>query len=153
MVHSSNIKTPIMPLQNANIQASMMPGPNVIQHAQLWGDFQTTPMQTNRDSINYGEQAVSERMFAARQPMTVSNFGTETHIGNGELSRESRQTLETSVEAISSIMQKDDQFEGSKTGSYSALGPTGFQEFNDRSFQSQQATAAKSYEYFSNFGG
>lgn len=153
MVHSSNIKTPIMPLQNATIQSPMLPGKNIIQHAQLWGAFDTTPMQTNREAVSNGKQATSERMFAAQQPMAVSNFGTETKIGNGELSRESRQTLETSVDAISSIMQKDDQFEGSKTGDYSALGPTGFQDFNDRSFQTQQATAAKSYEYFSNIGG
>lgn len=152
MVHSTNVKTPIMPV-TSQIQAPLNPGKNVIQHAQLFGQFDTTPMQTNRDSINYGEQAVSERMFAARQPMSASNFGTETKIGSGELSRASRETLETSVEAISSIMQKDDEFEGSQNGSYSALGPTGFQSYNDRSFQSQQATAAKSYEYFSNLGG
>lgn len=129
-----------------------MPIQNVIQHSPLFGTFQTTMMQTNRDTINYGETAVGERMFSARQPMAVSNFGTETKIGNGELSRTSRETLEISTEAISSIMQQDDQFEGSKTGDYSALGSTGFQQYNDRSFQSQQAMAAKSYEYFSKFG-
>ena len=130
-----------------------MPVQNVITSTPLWGTFQTTMMQNNRQAINYGETAVGERMFSARQPMTVSNFGNETKIGNGDLSRASRETLEVSTEAISSIMQQDDQFQGSKTGSYSALGPTGFQEYTDRSFQSQQAMAAKAYEYFANYGG
>lgn len=130
-----------------------MPIQNVIQSTPLWGTFQTTMMQNNRDAINYGETAVGERMFSARQPMAVSNFGTETKIGNGDLSRTSRETLEVSTEAISGIMQQDDQYQGSKTGSYSALGPTGFQEYTDRSFQSQQAMAAKAYEYFANYGG
>ena len=152
MVHSSNISTPIMPVQSSMYDKPMMPKENVIQHAQLWGEFNTTMMKTNRDAMQNGETAVGERMFAARQPMSVSNFGTETKIGNGDLSKASHETLETSVEAISTIMQKDDQFEASKTGSYSALGPTGFQEFNNRSFQNQQAMVAKAYEYFNNFG-
>lgn len=152
MIHSANISTPIMPVQSSMYDKPMLPKEPVIKHAQLWGEFNTTMMQTNRESIQNGENAVGERMFAARQPMTVSNFGTETKIGNGELSRTSHETLETSVEAISTIMQKDDQFEASKTGSYSALGPTGFQEFNDRSFQTQQSMVAKAYEYFNNFG-
>ena len=152
MIHSANISTPIMPVQSSMYDKPMLPKEPVIKHAQLWGEFNTTMMQTNRESIQNGETAVGERMFAARQPMTVSNFGTETKIGNGDLSRASHETLETSVEAISTIMQKDDQFEASKTGSYSALGPTGFQDYNDRSFQSQQSMVAKAYEYFNNFG-
>ena len=152
MIHSSNISTPIMPVQSSMYDKPMLPEENVVKNAQLWGEFDTTMMQTNRESIQNGETAVGERMFAARQPMAVSNFGTETKIGNGELSKVSHETLETSVEAISTIMQKDDQFEASKTGDYSALGPTGFQEANDRSFQSQQAMVAKAYEYFNNFG-
>lgn len=139
-----------MPIQSPYIHTPMWPVQNVIQHTPLWGEFQTTMMQTNRDAINFGEQAVSERMYAARDP--VSNFGTETHIGNGELSRTARETMEISVEAISSIMQKDDQYENSKTGDYSALGPSGFQQYNDRSFEAQQATAAKSQAYVANLG-
>ena len=152
MISSSNIKTPIMPVSASTFDKPMLPKENVIQHSQLWGEFQTTMMKTNRDSIQNGETAVGERMFSARQPMSVSNFGTETKIGNGDLSRASHETLETSVEAISTIMQKDDQFQGSKTGDYSAMGPTGFQDYNDRSFQNQQAMVAKAYEYFNNFG-
>ena len=105
MIHSANISTPIMPVQSSMYDKPMLPKENVIQHAQLWGQFDTTMMQTNRESIQNGETAVSERMFAARQPMSVSNFGTETKIGNGDLSRVSHETLETSVEAISTIMQ------------------------------------------------
>lgn len=152
MIQSSNINTPIMPVSASMYDKPMLPKENVIQHSQLWGAFDTTIMQTNRESIQNGETAVGERMFAARQPMSVSNFGTETKIGNGELSKASHETLETSVEAISTIMQKDDQFEASKIGDYSALGPTGFQESNDRSFQNQQAMVAKAYEYFNNLG-
>lgn len=133
----SSIKTPIMPVQNS-IKTPMWPVENVIQHAPLWGDFQTTPMQTNRQAINNGEAAVSERMEAAREPFAGSNFGTNTKIGNGELSRISHETLETSVEAIASIMEKDDQYESSKLGEYSGMGPTGFQEYNDRSFNPQE---------------
>lgn len=152
MIQSANIKTPIMPQQNVIQHADLRPGKQIIQHAQLWGQFDTTMMQTNRDSINFGENAVGERMFAARQPFTTSNFGTESKVGNGDLSRTTRDTLETSVEAISSIMEQDDQYEGSKLGEYSQLGPTGFQDYNDRSFQSQQAKVAQAYEYFGNFG-
>ena len=152
MVHSSKIKTPIMPVSPSFFDKPMMPKENVIQHSPLWGEFQTTVMKTNRDSIQDGKTAVGERMFAARQPMTVSNFGTETKIGNGELSKISHETLEISVESISSIMQKDDQWQGSKTGNYSAMGPTGFQESNDRSIEAQQKAAAKAYEYFNNYG-
>ena len=152
MVHSSNISTPIMPVQASTFDKPMLPKENVIKSAQLWGEFNTTVMTTNREAIQNGETAIGERMFSARQPMTVSNFGTETKIGNGDLSKVSHEALETSVEAISTIMQKDDQYEASKTGNYSALGPTGFQDFNDRSFQSQQAMVAKAYEYFNNFG-
>ena len=152
MIQSPYISTPILPMENVIKHADMRPGKPIIQHAQLMGEFKTTPMQTNRDSINYGEQAVGERMFATRQPWAVSNFGTDTKIGNGELSRASHETLETSVEAISNIMQRDDQYEGSKTGDYSALGPTGFQEYNDRSVQTYQAMASKAYEYFNEIG-
>ena len=152
MVHSANIKTPIMPMQNVIQNASLRPE-NVVQHSQLWGQLQTTMMQNNRQAINYGENAVGERMFAAREPYTNSAFATESKVGNGDLSRTTRETLETSVEAISSIMQQDDQYEGSKLGEYSQLGPTGFQDYNDRSFQSQQAKAAQAYEYFNNLGG
>jgi len=152
MVHSANIKTPIMPMQNVIQHADLRPQ-NVVQHSPLWGQFQTTMMQNNRQAINYGENAVGERMYSARQPFAGSNFGTDTKIGNGDLSRTTRETLETSVEAISGIMQQDDQYEGSKIGEYSALGPTGFQDYNDRSFQSQQAKAAQAYEYFGNFVG
>ena len=149
MIQSANISTPIMPVA-ANIKTPMWPVQNVIQHTPLTGDSQTTPMQTNREAINNGETATGERMYAARAPISVSNFGTETKIGNGDLSRTSRETLETSVEAISTIMEQDDQFEGSKIGDYSALGPTGFQDYNDRSFETQQQAAAKAYAYFSN---
>lgn len=99
-----------MAIPDVRIHTPMWPVQNVIQHTPLWGTFDTTMMQTNRDAINYGAQAVSERMQAAKQPIEVSNFGTETNIGNGELSRQSRETLEVATEAISSIMQQDDQF-------------------------------------------
>ena len=151
MISSSNISTPIMPVQNVIQHADMRPGEPVIKNAQLFGGFDTTMMQTNRQAINNGENAVSERMYAARAPIAVSNFGTETKIGNGDLSRASHETLETSVEAIATIMEKDDEYEASKVGDYSALGPTGFQDYNDRSFQTQQAKAAQAYEYFSDF--
>ena len=145
MIYSSNISTPIMPVANfikapimpmPNVikHADLRPGENIIKHAALWGEFDTTPMQTNRQAINSGSAATGEKMKDAREPFAGSNFGTETKIGNGELSRVSHETLETSVEAIATIMEKDDQYEGSKTGDYSALGPTGFQEYNDRSF-------------------
>ena len=140
-------------IQSPYIHTPMWPVQNVIRSTPLWGTFDTTMIQSNRDAINFGKTAVGERMFSARQPMAVSNFGTETKIGNGELSRTSRETLEVSTEAISSIMQQDDQYEGSKTGNFSALGSTGFQQYSDRSFQSQQAMAAKAYEYFANYGG
>ena len=88
-------------------------------------------------------------MYAARDP--VSNFGTEVHVGRGQFSQNSRETLEISVESISRAMQQDDEFEASKIGEYSAQGPTGFQDYNDRSYQTQQQIVAKAYEYFQNY--
>ncbi len=126
-----------------------MPIQNVIQHAKLDGGLGMTMMQGNRYAINNGSMATSERMFSARDP--VSNFGNEVHVGRGRFSQNSRETLEISVESMSQIMQKDDDFEASKIGEYSALGPTGFQGYNDRSYQTQQQIAAKAYEYFNNY--
>ncbi len=126
-----------------------MPIQNVIQHAKLDGGLGMTMMQNNRTAINNGSMATSERMFTARDP--VSNFGDEVHVGRGQFSQNARETLEVSVESISRTMQQDDEFQASKIGDYSALGPTGFQDYNDRSFQTQQQIAAKAYEYFSNY--
>ena len=126
-----------------------MPVQNVIQHTPLDGGLGMTMMQNNRTAINNGSMATSERMYAARDP--VSNFGTEVHVGRGQFSQNSRETLEVSVESISRAMQRDDEFEASKIGDYSALGPTGFQDYNNRSYQSQQQVVAKAYEYFKNY--
>ncbi len=127
-----------------------MPIQNVIQHTPLDGGMTLTSMQNNRQAFRYGNAAMSERMYASRDH--VSQFGTETHIGRGQMSRENRRTMEVSVESIAKIMEQDDQYEGSKTGSYSALGPTEFQAFNDRSFQNHQQIVANAYKYFANYG-
>ena len=127
-----------------------MPIQNVIQHAPLDGGMTLTNMQNNRQTFRYGNMATSERMYASRDH--VSPFGNETHIGRGQMSRENRETMEVSVESIAKIMEQDDEFEGSKTGSYSALGPTEFQEFNDRSFRNHQQIVANAYKYFTNYG-
>lgn len=131
-----------------------MPIQNVTQGAPNYGDMRlirnTPPVQLNREIVYDGNMATSERMFASRDP--VSNFGNETHIGTGVFSRISHETMETSVENIASIMEQDDEFEGSKMGDYSPLGPTGFQQFNDRSFENQQQIAVNAYKYFGNYG-
>lgn len=125
-----------------------MPVQNVIQ-APLDGGLGLTMMQANRQAINNGGVAISERMYASRDHF--SNLGGEVHVGNGRFSQNSRETLEISVESIAGIMESDDEYQASKIGEYSALGPTDFQDYTDRSYQTQQQIAARAYEYFGNY--
>ena len=138
-----------MPLQNV-VQNASLRVPRVIEHAPMDASLEVTYMENNRDIFHSGNMAVSERMFAARDP--ISNFGTETHIGKGASSRASREIMETSVENIAKIMERDDEFEGSQMGDYSPLGSMGVIELNDRSFEKQQQIVARAYEYFGNYG-
>ena len=116
--------------------------PRVIEHAPLDGGLVPTNMEQNRQIFHEGLMAVSERMYAARDP--VSNFGNETHIGNGKFSRISRELMEASVESIAKIMEK--------MGEYSQLGPMGIQEINDRSFEKQQQIAVNAQKFVANYG-
>lgn len=136
-----------MQIPNA-VEASLWV-PNVITHAPLSGEFAKTNMEVNREIVQGGHMAVSERMYAARDP--VSNFGNETHIGKGINSQISRQIMEESVESIARIMERDDEYEGSQMGDYTTVPPAGFQELNDRSFETQQRVAANAYKYFANY--
>ena len=124
--------------------------PRVIEHAPLDGGLVQSNMEQNRQIFHQGLMAVSERMYAARDP--VSNFGTETHIGKGVFSRASREIMEASVESIAKIMEKDDEFEGSNMGEYSQLGSMGIQEINDRSFEKQQQIAVNAQKFVANYG-
>ena len=133
-----------------NVVNASMWVPRVIEHTPLDGGLVPSNMEQNRQIFHEGLMAVSERMYAARDP--VSNFGNETHIGKGDFSQISRDLMEESVESIAKIMEKDDEFEGSKMGEYSPLGPMGIQEINDRSFEKQQQIAANAYKYFANYG-
>ncbi len=133
-----------------NLVNASMWVPRVIEHTPLDGGLVPTNMEQNRQIFQGGLMAVSERMYAARDP--VSNFGTETHIGKGDFSQISRELMEASVESIARIMEKDDEFEGSNMGEYSPMGPMGIKEINDRSFEKQQQIAANAQKFVANYG-
>lgn len=119
----------------------------VLRHTPLLGaGMQTTMMQLNRDAIDTGHDVVAAKMYASRDH--VSNTGNETHVGTSEFSRNNREMMEVSVDAMSRIMEQDDEFEVSNFGNESRLGPTGFQNYNNFSYETKQQVAANAYQYF-----
>ena len=100
----------------------------------------------NVEASQAGRSATENRMAEARDP--VSNFGNETHLGNGQFTQVSEQIASEAVNTISQIMEQDDDFENPVNGSGTAFGPSGFQQANDQSFDSAQQRAASSYAYF-----
>ena len=102
--------------------------------------------QMNIQATQTGTQVTSSKMEEARDP--VSNFGNETHIGNGQISQVSEQIASDAVNSISQIMEQDDDFENAPNGSSTAFSSSGFQEANDSSFDPATQRAASSYAYF-----
>lgn len=103
--------------------------------------------QINVQADLIGKQVTAEKM-AEGMPQ-VSNFGTETNLGTSHFQKENQELLEVSVETVSAIMEKDDQFESSVNGSSTAFSSSGFQELNaPAKVSAQQQAAANAYGYF-----
>lgn len=116
----------------------------------LQGIGGSVPVATFR-SINVqahqtGREITADKMAESQDH--VSNFGNETHLGNGQFSQMSEQIASEAVDAMANIMEQDDEFEGSVNGSGTPFSSSGFQEANATSFDPAQARAASSYAYF-----
>ena len=105
--------------------------------------------QNNFQVDRLGEQATAVRMRESNPH--VSNAGNETNIGTSHFQRENTELIETSVDRVSAIMERDDEYtEVSNLGDESPFSSTGFQQANDISADKQQqlAVAARAYSYF-----
>ena len=100
----------------------------------------------NTDANFAGKEATENKMREAKDP--VSNFGNETHLGTGQTSQILDQVANEAVEAMSTIMQQDDDFENPVNGSGTAFTPIHFQEANNTAFDPAMQRAASSYQYF-----
>ena len=105
--------------------------------------------QNNFQVDRLGEQATAIRMHESNPH--VSNAGNETNLGTSHFQQENEELIETSVDRVAAIMERDDEYmEVSNTGSEAPASSTGFQEVNDTSADRQQqlAVAARAYSYF-----
>ena len=102
--------------------------------------------QINVQLGQIGSNVVSSKMDDARA--SVSNFGNEPQIGNGQFTQISKQIEDEAVNSVSRIMEQDDDFEASNFGNDSGFGTSGFQALNDTSFNPAMQRAASSYSYF-----
>lgn len=113
------------------------------------GGLTTSFRQTNIQLSRMGGQATAERMYVSNP--RVSNAGNETNLGTSHFQQENEELIEASVERVSAIMERDDDYmEVSNTGSESPASATGFQDINNTSADKQQqiAVAARAYSYF-----
>lgn len=113
------------------------------------GGLNLTFRQNNFRVDRLGGQATAVRMHESNPH--VSNAGTETNLGTSHFQQENTELIETSVDRVASIMERDDEYvEVSNTGSEAPASPVGFQEANDTSANKQQqlAEAARAYSYF-----
>ena len=105
--------------------------------------------QTNFQLDRIGSQATAVRMRESNPH--VSNTGNETNLGTSHFQQENEELIETSVERVSAIMERDDDYmEVSNTGSEAPASAMGFQDMNNTSADKQQqiAVAARAYSYF-----
>ena len=105
--------------------------------------------QTNFQLDRIGSQATAVRMRESNPH--VSNTGNETNLGTSHFQQENEELIETSVERVSAIMERDDDYmEVSNTGSEAPTSSAGFQDVNNTSADKQQqiAVAARAYSYF-----
>lgn len=108
-----------------------------------------TFMQANRQAQRVGSQATARLMYESLPQDSVNGSGTK--LGKGEFSKSSEEMRSIAVDAISSIMEQDDDVTNiSNLGNESLLGPTDFSEMNDRSYNARQQVAASAYNYFNN---
>ena len=113
------------------------------------GNLTLSFRQTNFQLDRIGEQATAVRMHESNPH--VSNTGNETNLGTSHFQQENEELIETSVERVAAIMERDDDYmEVSNTGSEAPASSTGFQEANNTSADRQQqlAEAARAYSYF-----
>lgn len=107
----------------------------------------STVMQANRQAERVGGQVTAKLMYESLPQGSVN--GSSTELGTSEFRKANDEVIEVSVEAVSSIMEQDDGFASvSNLGTESLLGPTGFGEINDRSYNARQQVAASAYNYF-----
>ena len=102
----------------------------------------------NVEANQNGRQATENKMEEVNDNLSVSNFGGESNIGNGQFSQISEQIASDAVNSMANIMEQDDEFESAVNGDHSAFGPSGFQQANDSSFDPAMQRAASSYAYF-----
>lgn len=113
----------------------------------IGGGAATSFMQANRQAERVGGQTTAKLMYESL-PQGSAN-GSSTELGTSEFRKANDEVIEVSVEAVSSIMEQDDDFASvSNLGTESVLGPTGFNEMNDRSYNARQQVAASAYNYF-----
>lgn len=107
----------------------------------------TSFKQANLQAERVGSQATAKLMYESL-PQGSAN-GSSTELGTSEFRKANDEVIEVSVEAVSSIMEQDDDFASvSNLGTESVLGPTDFNEMNDRSYNARQQVAASAYNYF-----
>ncbi|MBQ9442523.1 MAG: hypothetical protein IJU55_05885 [Selenomonadaceae bacterium] len=106
-------------------------------------------MQSNLQAERLGGQATAVRMHESNPHLSSS--GTETNLGTSEFSKTNEETIEVSVDRISEIMEKDDEYtEFADAGTGNPFAASGFQDLNNTSADKQQqiAVAARAYSYF-----
>lgn len=103
--------------------------------------------QLNLQTSRVGGQVTAEKMYNSHPHNSVS--GNDTDLGTSHFQKENDELISTSVERISSIMEKDDDVvEVSNTGSETNFSSSDFQQVNDRSYNARQQVAASAYNYF-----
>lgn len=114
----------------------------------IGSDARATFMQSNLQAGRLGGQATAVRMHESNPHLSSS--GTETNLGTSKFSQTNDEAIEVSVEKISEIMEKDDDFTKGSISGENPYGPSGFQDLNNTSADKQQqiAVAARAYSYF-----
>ena len=114
----------------------------------LDGGLSMSFRQINVQADLTGKQVTSEKMYDSL--VHISNFGTETNLGTSHFQEENQELIDTSVEKIAEIMEKDDEYmEVSNTGTESPFSSSSFQEMNTpAAVSSAQQHAASAYSYF-----
>lgn len=111
------------------------------------GFMQASFKQANLQAHQLGDQSTARAMYESHPHNPVN--GAETNLGTSQFSKSNDELIEVSVEKVAEIMEQDDGFAKiSNTGSESLLGPSNFQEMNDRSYSARQQAAASAYNYF-----
>ncbi len=112
--------------------------------APLDGGLSRSFREINVQTDLIGKQVTSEKM--AEGIPHVSNFGIETNLGTSHFQQENQEVIDTSLEKVSEIMQRDDDLmEVSNFGNESPFSPSAFKEMNTTSAQQKAAQAYGSF--------